>query len=135
MIKWGKNPEKIDQDCQVYPLKDIKSIGYGKLTPTLLKPSNHLLKAELCFSLQLQKRTLDFYCKDFEQVQNWVVGLSQKLRSVNPNARGYSVGRMLWKRMFLMIREKYVSSLPRYEKNYYYYTTAHAIILMGKNCP
>ena len=45
VLKWGKNPEKIEEGCQLYPLKDIRSISYGKLTPTLMKPSNKLLKS------------------------------------------------------------------------------------------
>lgn len=34
-IKWGKDPEKIESNCQIYPLKDIKSIVYGRVSPNL----------------------------------------------------------------------------------------------------
>lgn len=44
VLKWAKNPEKIQDNFQLYPLKDIRSISYGKCTPTLLKQSNHFLK-------------------------------------------------------------------------------------------
>ena len=104
LLKWAKNPEKIEESCQLYPLKDIHSITYGKCTPTLLKHSNHLLKEEYCFSLKLLKRTLDFYCKDYEQACNWVCGLTLKLKQINPNFRGYSRGKVLWKRMFMIMK-------------------------------
>ena len=113
-------------------MKDITCIVYGKCTPTMLKPSNQLLKEELCFSLKLQKRTLDFYCSDFEQATNWVCGLSQKLKQTNPQCRTYSVGRMLWKKMFIILRENFTNKIKRHERKFYY-ENAHAIILFGRN--
>lgn len=52
----------------MYPIKDIKGILYGKKSPNFKKPCNKILKDHLCFSLILQKRTLDFYCKDYNEV-------------------------------------------------------------------
>jgi hypothetical protein len=34
-IKWGKDPEKIEESCQIYPLKDVRSIVYGRVSPNL----------------------------------------------------------------------------------------------------
>ena len=76
----------------------------GKQSPTLMKHSNHLLTEQFCFSLCLRKRTLDFYCKDFEQTCNWVIGLTHKLKQINPSFRGYTQGRLLWKRMFILLK-------------------------------
>jgi hypothetical protein len=67
-IKWGKDPEKIETNCQIYPIKDIKSIVYGRVSPNLNENSNKLLSYSKCFSLLLQKRTLDFYCKNYEEL-------------------------------------------------------------------
>lgn len=37
LIKWGKNPEKVDQGGQCYAFKDVKGIIYGKMSPTFKK--------------------------------------------------------------------------------------------------
>ena len=60
-IKWGKDPQKIDESCQIYPLKDIRSIVYGRVTPNLNQHYNRMLQYSKCFSLLLHARTLDFY--------------------------------------------------------------------------
>lgn len=43
-IKWSKNAQKIDESSQSYPLKDIRGIIYGKITPNLKKSCNKGLK-------------------------------------------------------------------------------------------
>lgn len=75
---------------------------------------------------------MDFYCKDFEQASNWVCGLSYKLKQVNPKFRGYTLGRMLWKKMFMILRENFTNKIRRHERKFYY-ENAQAIILFGKN--
>ena len=45
-------------------LRDIKGIAYGKVSETFLKECKKKLVPWLCFSLILQKRTLDFYCTE-----------------------------------------------------------------------
>ena len=97
--------------CQLYPLKDVKSIFYGKITPVMRKSCNNLLRPYFCFSLHLQKRTLDFYCNDYEQTCNWVCGLSIKLKTCNPKIAGYTKGKMRWRKMFMILRENFTSKL------------------------
>lgn len=60
-------------------LKDIKGITYGKVSETFLKECNKKLLPWLCFSLILQKRTLDFYCTDQIDPLIWLPGLTAAL--------------------------------------------------------
>ena len=80
----------------------------------------------------MQKRTLDFYCKDFEQACNWVCGLSYKLNQINPNVKKYTVGRMLWKRMFMIFKDNFTSKIKLHDRKFYY-ENAYAVIMFGKN--
>lgn len=57
-------------------LRDIKGIAYGKVSETFLKECNKKLVPWLCFSLILQKRTLDFYCTDQIDPLIWLPGLT-----------------------------------------------------------
>jgi len=88
----------------MYPLKDVKGIIYGKQSPNLKKHSNKMLKDSLCFSLVLQKRTLDFYCKDYTEVEAWVCGLSQVLKNKGIKVVGYTPGKLRWRKMFAVLR-------------------------------
>ena len=44
-------------------MSDVRGVLFGKETEVLKKSYNSSLEPWLCFSLQLQKRTLDFYCE------------------------------------------------------------------------
>ena len=103
-IKWGKDPEKIETNCQIYPLKDIKSITYGRVSPNLNESWNKMLNYSHCFSLLLQKRTLDFYCKSYDELEAWVCGLTQVLKKNGNKIVGYSPGKLRWKKMFAIMR-------------------------------
>ena len=90
------------------------------------------MRGYFCFSLHLQKRTLDFYCKDYDQTVNWVCGLSTKLRVINPKITSYSKGKMRWKKMLMILRERFTEKLKAHEKAYNN-ENAYAIIMFGRN--
>ena len=132
-IKWGKDPEKIETDCQIYPLKDIKSIIYGRVSPNLNENCNKMLSYSKCFSLQLQKRTLDFYCKNYEEIEGWVCGLSAALKKQQVRVVGYTPGKLRWKKMFAILKEGFIEPLKVSERGKYYYENAYSLILFAKN--
>ena len=47
-----------------------------------------MLNYSHCFSLLLQKRTLDFYCKNYEELEAWTCGLTHVLKK--EGSKGYS---------------------------------------------
>lgn len=52
----------------------------------------------LCFSLVLKSRTLDIYATP-EQINQWVIGLSQEVKQQNPRAFVISSGAFYWMKM------------------------------------
>ncbi len=64
-----------------------------------------LFHFRLCFSLVLQNRTLDFYCTE-EQINLWVIGLSEELKKIRPNAPCLPVGKFFWRKLALMGKAK-----------------------------
>jgi hypothetical protein len=67
-----------------------------------------MLSYSKCFSLVLQKRTLDFYCKNYEELETWVCGISQALRKQDIKVVGYSPGKLRWKKMFAILKENFI---------------------------
>jgi hypothetical protein len=57
-----------------------------------------------CFSLLLQKRTLDFYCKNYDELEGWVCGLTAVLKKHQNPIVGYTPGKLRWKRMFAILK-------------------------------
>jgi hypothetical protein len=117
-------------------MHDIKGVVYGKVTPTMRKECNHKLEAWKCFSLILKKRTFDIYCPDEREIFYLIPGISLCLREIDyshpkyqvershPKKEGracnkvvfggrevdrfYSMGRMLWRRFLLRIKQEYI---------------------------
>jgi hypothetical protein len=56
----------------------------------------------------LQKRTLDFYCKSYEELEAWVCGLTLVLKRQQNKIVGYTPGKLRWKKMFALLREKFI---------------------------
>lgn len=81
----------------------------------------------------LQKRTLDFYCKDYEETKAWVCGTTVALHKAGRPIVGYTPGKMLWKKMFMTLRWNFIDPLKRHERNKYSNANAFAIIQFGKN--
>lgn len=48
----------------------------GKVTETMLREFNHKLYPWKCFSVLLEKRTLDAYCEQAKDVLFWLPGLN-----------------------------------------------------------
>jgi hypothetical protein len=63
-----------------------------------------MLNYSKCFSLLFQKRTLDFYCKNYEELEAWVCGLTHVLKKQDIRVVGYTPGKLRWKRMFAILK-------------------------------
>jgi len=111
-MKAGKN--------QAYLLTDVKGIVYGKITATMRKNCNKDLVPWKCFSLVLKKRTLDMFCPEESDIDYWVPGLSGALARANPDKFmvGYTPGRMLWTKMFLILNYHFIEPRGKYERRY-----------------
>lgn len=106
-------------------LSEVKALIYGKATDTLMKNYNKNLELQLCFSLILKSRSLDFYCTN-EQIDNWVIALSAEIRKRNPNAFTITPGKFLWRKMkFILINS--LMRDPKY-KHLKYHTFVKGII-------
>lgn len=92
-----------------------------------------MLSYSKCFSLLLQKRTLDFYCKNYEELEAWVCGLSAALKKQQLPIVGYSPGKLRWKKMFAILKENFITPLKAGDKHKYYYENAYSLILFAKN--
>ena len=92
-----------------------------------------MLSYSKCFSLQLQKRTLDFYCKNYEEIEGWVCGLSAALKKQQVRVVGYTPGKLRWKKMFAILKESFIEPLKVSERGKYYYENAYSLILFAKN--
>lgn len=106
--------------CQAYLLTDVKGIVYGKITDTMRKSCNKELYPWKCFSLILKKRTLDLYCPEEEDIDYWVPGMSGALARANPDKFmvGYSPGKMLWTKMFLILNYHFLEPRGKYEQQH-----------------
>jgi len=49
----------------------------------------------------LENRTIDLYCRE-DQINFWLIGLSEALKEIRPNAFVLSVGRYFWRKLALM---------------------------------
>ena len=56
-------------------MDQIRGIVYGKCTTVLRKNYNKKLESWLCFSIIIDKRSLDFHCQP-EQINPWFIALS-----------------------------------------------------------
>lgn len=101
-----------------------------------MKNYNKNLELQLCFSLILKSRSLDFYCNN-EQIDNWVIALSAEIRKRNPNAYVLTPGKFLWRKMKLILMNSLMRD-PKY-KNLKYHTFVKGIIayrnILGLNNP
>lgn len=92
-------------------MHDIKSIIYGRVSKNLNENSNKMLSYSKCFTLLLQKRTLDFYCKNYEELEGWVCGLTAVLKKQKCKIVGYTPGKLRWKKMFAILKEHFIEPL------------------------
>ena len=76
-------------------LQYVLGLCYGKCTTSFLRKKAKKLEPWLCVSIILHKRPLDLYCRE-EDIDNFVVGLSEEIKRYNPQARVFSLGKYIW---------------------------------------
>ena len=121
-------------------LKDIKGIAYGKVSDTFLKECNKKLEPWRCFSLILQKRTLDFYCTAEIDPCIWLPAITASIEGqVLKSPYGtvltslYRPGRALWKRFLLKLQTKYIKPIKKSERHKFKNANAYAIIMSAQS--
>jgi hypothetical protein len=76
---------------------------------------------------------MDFYCKDFNEVETWVCGMTEILKKHDNKIVGYTPGKIKWRKMFALLRRAYIEPLKIHEKNKYYFENAYSLIMFKEN--
>jgi len=101
-LRWAQKEKDLNNPkvYRVCPLADIRGIIYGKTNPKFVKNAKGL-EPWLCFSLVLENRTIDLYCRE-DQINYWVIGLSEELKRIRPKAVTLTVGKYFWRKLAMM---------------------------------
>jgi hypothetical protein len=97
-------------------VSDIRGLVYGKCTDVLNKTYNKNLETWLCFSLVMRTRSMDFVCEP-DQVNSWVVALSEEIKRKNRYAFTLSPGKFFWRKLKLILQWFFVTNSPQSKKN------------------
>ena len=98
--------------CHAKQFNEIRGIIYGARTKTFKKSSNRDLEPWLCFSIILQRRTVDFYAAE-DTIDLWYIGLSEFLKPLNPSAYCLRKGKFYWRKLYFVMRFLVESKTPK----------------------
>lgn len=93
-----------------YYFKDIKGIVFGKVSDVMIRPAYRKLEPFLCFSLYMEKRTLDLYATK-DQIDAWFISLSILIKKFNKTGLAMRIGQYFWRKMFLKLYFYFIQPL------------------------
>ncbi|CAK80272.1 unnamed protein product (macronuclear) [Paramecium tetraurelia] len=133
-FRWAQNSKHINDPKSVnsYSVSDIRGLLYGKVTDVLRKSYNNKLEPWLCFSLVMKTRSMDFHTQEL-QINSWVIAMSEEIKRRNPSAFVITAGRMLWRKMKLILHWYFVNKKKKDKKKRVPPNTfAHLLYLYAK---
>ncbi|CAD8160600.1 unnamed protein product [Paramecium octaurelia] len=134
-FRWAQNSKHINDPKSVnsYSVSDIRGLLYGKATDVLRKSYNDKLEPWLCFSLVMKTRSMDFYTQEL-QINAWVMAMSEEIKRRNPSAFVITPGKMLWRKIKLILHWYFVDKKKKDKKKKLPPSTfVHLLYLYARN--